>query len=455
MENHSTGVVTRFPPSPTGFLHVGGARTALFNYLFAKKYGGQMVLRLEDTDKERSKPEYAEDIIRRMKWLGFSHDNKTIFKQSERIEVYRKHLRDMVEKGLAYVSKEKDVEQGDRAEVIRFKNPNTKIKFTDLIRGEIEFDTTDLGDFVIAKSLEEPLYHLAVVVDDLDMGITHVIRGEDHISNTPRQILLQQAIGAPRPIYAHLPLILAPDRSKLSKRKHGEGVSVKHYEKAGYLPEALVNFLALLGWNPGTDQEFFTLEELVQSFDLSKVQKGGAIFDVKKLDWINRHYIQKLSSEQKQEKLLEFCKGNATWEIILAKGLLPKLEPVLTDRIAKFGEIKEMLEKGELDYFVNDPVYQKESLLWKDEKDPVKTASHIEKAISEIGKIGESEFIAEIIKKSLWEYAEKEGRGNVLWPMRYALSGKDKSPDPFTLAGILGKQETLKRLTHAHTLLLQ
>ena len=300
-------IITRFAPSPTGFLHMGGARTALFNHLFTKKLEGKVILRIEDTDKLRSTAEYEASIIDSLKWLDISY-NQT-FKQSEREEIYKKYLKKLIDEGKAYVSKEipteEDLPAGRhgkenpdfRSEVIRFKNPGKKVSFTDLIRGEITFDTTELKDFVIAKSLEEPLYHLAVVIDDFEMGITHVVRGDDHISNTPRQILIQEAIGAPRPIYAHLPIILATDKSKLSKRKHGEAVSLNFYRDKGYIPEAIINFLALLGWNPGTDQELFTMDELIKTFDISKVQKGGAVFNTEKLDWINRQYIAKMSEE--------------------------------------------------------------------------------------------------------------------------------------------------------------
>jgi len=280
MDDKKNKKIVRFAPSPTGFLHVGSARSALYNFLFARKNNGKFILRIEDTDKERSKKEFETDIIEGLNWLGLGYDE--LYRQSERGEVYKSHIEKMLDSGSIFEAEDK---------VIRFKNPNKKVKFNDLVRGEIEFDTTELKDFVIAKSVDEPLYHLAVVIDDFESGITHVIRGEDHISNTPRQILIQEAIGAPRPIYAHLPLILAPDRSKLSKRKHGESVSLDYYRNKGYSPEAIINYLALLGWNPGTEQEIFTLEELINVFDLSRVHKGGAIFDEKKLAWVNKKHF--------------------------------------------------------------------------------------------------------------------------------------------------------------------
>jgi glutamyl/glutaminyl-tRNA synthetase len=284
-------IVTRIAPSPTGVLHVGTARTALFNYLFAKQNKGKFVLRIEDTDAERSKKEFEEDILQTMKWLGLDYDE--MYRQSERQAIYEKYLKQMIESGHAYISKEST---GERDEVIRFKNPNEVVTFEDKIRGEIKFDTTELGDFVIAKSLNEPLYHLAVVVDDHEMGITHIIRGDDGISNTPRQILIQRAIGAKQPIYAHLPLILGEDKSKLSKR-HG-AVSIKEYKNQGYLKEAIINHLAMLGWNPGTDQEIFTMPQLIKEFSLEKVSKGGAVFNVEKLDWFNGKHLAKLPEKE-------------------------------------------------------------------------------------------------------------------------------------------------------------
>jgi glutamyl/glutaminyl-tRNA synthetase len=335
-------VITRFPPSPTGFLHIGRARTALFNYLFAKKNDGKMVFRLEDTDRTRSKKEYEDSMIESLKWLGISWDNEVIERQSERTEIYKKYLRKLVDENKAYLSKEK-IEEGEKAgqenEVVRFKNPNTKITFTDLIRGDITFDTTELGDFIIARNIDEPLYHLTVVVDDFEMGITHIIRGDDGISNTPRQILIQQGIGAPKPIYAHLPLILAPDKSKLSGR-HG-AVSVTEYEKNGYLPQALINYLALLGWNPGTEQEIFSIEELIQAFEISKIQKAGAVFNIEKLNWFNKQYISKMSDVE-----FSVYAGN-----FISKDIPNKILPLIKEKISYFGEIEALLN-GELSVLV-------------------------------------------------------------------------------------------------------
>jgi glutamyl/glutaminyl-tRNA synthetase len=394
-------VVVRMAPSPTGPLHVGTARTTLFNYLYAKKYGGKFIMRIENTDKERSTKEFEQNILDGLEWLGLKYDE--FYRQSERTEVYVSYVKKMIANGTAYISKETPKEEGDRAEVVRFKNPNKRVVFEDLIRDKVEFDTTELGDFVIAKSPEEPLYHLAVVVDDHEMGITHVIRGEDHISNTPRQILIQEAIGAKRPVYAHLPLMLDADRQKLSKRKHGEAVSVDFYKKAGILPEALINFLALIGWNPGTEQEVFTLKELEKVFDISKVQRGGAIFNEKKLEWFNKEHI-KLLPEEEQFKIL-----------------LKSIEHE--------------------DYLHHAPDIDVTKINWKTV--PVEeTKKHLEEVL---------EILSD--KDKIMKYAEEMGKGNVLWPLRFALSGKDKSPDPFTLIKVLGIEESRSRIASAIKLL--
>lgn len=382
-------------PSPTGNLHIGGARTALFNLLFARSHGGKFILRIEDTDKERSKKEFETNILESFAWLGLAYDE--MFRQSEREGLYKSYLKKMIESGAAYISKEEPKEEGQRSEVIRLKNPNKKIAFEDLIRGTVEFDTTELGDFVVAKSLEEPLYHLAVVVDDHEMGVTHVIRGEEHLSNTPRQILIQEAIGAKRPQYAHIPLILAPDRSKLSKR--AGAVSVLEYKEKGILPSALLNYLALLGWNPGTEQEIFTLEELIKAFDISYIHKGGAIFDEKKLQWVNRKHLEILSPEEKLK--------------LVAKEFDTTIEPTL----------------------------DKAKIAWKTTPTS-ETITHLEKALTLLSD-----------KDALMSYAESAGKGNVLWPLRYALSGQEKSPDPFTLIALLGADESAKRVKAALELL--
>ena len=439
---HHKEIKTRFAPSPTGPLHIGGARTTLFNYVFAKQKSGKFILRIEDTDVERSKKEYEEDIIECLRWLRMEWDE--FYRQSERKEIYQKYITLLLEKGSAYISKESG---GERESVIRFKNPKKKVVFEDEIRGRIEFETEELGDFVIAKDEKTPLYHLAVVVDDFEMGVSHIIRGEDHISNTPRQILIQEAIGAPRPVYAHLPLILGPDRSKLSKR-HG-AASVNEFRKMGYLPQALVNFLALLGWHPKDDtKEIFSIQEMIEEFSLSRIQKGGAVFNLEKLNWLNRQYIKNMPLERLREMALPYIAEH-----------YPSAASEDEEKIKKILAIKQermntLAEAGEgLDYFFAQPKYSKELLLWKEEKSFSNVKEHLQKLIELLSGLRAENFVSHNIKEAVKDYAEEKGRGCVLWPFRVALTGLEKSPDPFSVAEILGRDETIKRLKFAIDLL--
>ncbi len=399
----SEKVIVRFPPSPTGPLHIGNVRTAIFNYLFAKQQGGEFLIRIEDTDTARSKREYETEMLDHMQWLGFEHDNKEIWRQSERTEVYKKYLNKLIAEDKAYISQETE---GVNREVVRFRNPGKKVAFDDLIRGTVEFDTTELGDFIIARNINEPIYHLAVVVDDIESGITHIIRGEDHISNTPRQILIQEALGASRPAYAHLPLILDADRAKLSKRKHGDKVSLTFYRNLGYLPEAIINYFALLGWNPGTEQEIFTLDELIKEFDFKKINKGGAAFDEKKLDWVNKEHIKRLPADEKRKLLLKSIENEL--------------------------------------YIIGEPELKAEEIPWKKstKEEALKHLEAVKKIIEEDGS-----------GREIMEYAEKEGKGNVLWPLRYALTGAQASPDPLTMMELLFKGKSLQRIEKAINLL--
>ena len=428
-------VVTRIAPSPTGIMHIGTARTALFNYLFAKQNKGKFILRIEDTDRERSKKEYENDIVDIMNWLSLNYNE--FHRQSERTKIYKKYIKQLIDSDHAYISKEPT---GEREEVIRFRNPNKEVVFKDIIRGEIKFNTTELGDFVIAKSLDEPLYHLAVVVDDLEMAVTHIIRGEDVLSNTPRQILIWEAFGAEIPQYAHLPLILGKDKGKLSKR-HG-AVSVSQYRERGYLKEALINYIAFLGWNPGDEREVFDMDELIKEFNIKKVSKGGAVFNLEKLNWFNREHIKRLPIEELngilKKKLQKF---NPTLEQI------ERTQPLLVERIFKFSDIDNLIESREVDFYFESPDYDPQKLIWKD-AGAKKTSQHLKTVLEKISDLKEFP-ISDIVRKTIWDYADTEGRGEVLWPLRYALSGLDKSPDPFSLISVLGIKESIQRIESA------
>lgn len=431
-------VVTRFPPSPTGSFHIGSARTALFNHLFTAHHGGTMYLRFEDTDKARSKKEYEEDILAGLAWLNIPYTLPEVYRQSGRTEQYKAALQKLFDSGAAYISEEvrKD-DPSTMVSLVRLKNPGKSVTFTDLIRGDVTFDTTELGDFVIARNVDDPLYHLTVVSDDEEMGVTHVIRGEDHISNTARQILILEALGYARPEYAHIPLIFAPDRSKLSKR-HG-AVSLSEYRKDGYLPEAMNNYLALLGWNPGGDREVYSIQELIGSFDLKDVQKGGAIFDIEKLRWFNKEYLNKMDDDgfaKYVQPALELLGESAKDNVGLHK--------LLRERIATTNDVRKLIDEGELDFLKSTKPFKGE---WM--KDP-KTFERLQKMIELLSAVSEGDFMnAEAVKAAIWDYATEEGRKNVLQPMREILSGKKQSPDPFTIASVLGKKEAIERLRKA------
>lgn len=441
---HSS-VITRMAPSPTGHLHIGTARTALFNYLYARKYGGTFIMRIEDTDKERSKKEYETEILEGLEGLGITWD--ALYRQSERNTLYRAYLERAIEQGSAYLSKEESkIRKGEFVEVVRLKNPNTSITFTDEVRGDITIDTTDLGDFVIARSLDDALYHFTVVVDDHEMGVTHVIRGEDHISNTPRQILIQEAIGVTRPVYAHLPLILAPDRSKLSKR-HG-AVMLHEYIHEGFLKESILNYLALLGWNPGTDQELYTLEELISAFDISGIQKGGAVFNIEKLHWFNKEYIKKWTNEQFSEYIHEGLVSVCGSQLQYSELRLQKLIPTIRERITTYAEVILDAQKGEYDFAFQAPTLDLSLLKWKNDVSVRDTLPRLQHLAEIVATIREDASI-DTIKNAIWNYATETGKGEVLWPLRVALTGRERSPDPFSVIHIIGSGEAYRRIKTA------
>ncbi len=422
-------IVTRFAPSPTGLLHAGNYRTALFAYLFARKNQGKFYVRIEDTDRNRSKKEYEDNIIESLKWLGLEWDNQDIYRQSDHIQDHENALKRLIEQGNAYISHESG-EDGSKKDIVRFKNPNIDVSFTDVIRGTITFNTTELGDFVIAKSLTEPLFHLAVVVDDAAMGVTHIVRGEDHISNTPRQILIARALGIKDFTYAHIPLVLAPDRSKLSKRKGA--LPITAYRDQGFLPAAMINFMSFIGWNPGGEVEVLTKEELINAFTLERIQKSGAVFNEEKLLWYNKQYIQKLPISDivpyvKKLNLSEITEEGCE---VLALNLQKQISK-LTDIKA---ELFPYLNMKEVQIDAHLLVYKKAT---KEE-----TKIHLQHILEIQNDI-----------EAISAYAIEKGKGNVLWPLRYALSGAQSSPDPLTLLACLPKETATARINHAITLL--
>ena len=436
-------VITRIAPSPTGHLHIGTARTALFNYLFARKHGGTFIIRSEDTDRVRSTKEFEAGILEGLEWLGLEAD--AFYRQSERTAIYRNHLEILIESDKAYISKEDSkANHGTPVEVVRLRNEGRVITFHDEVRGDISFDTTELGDFVIARSLDDALYHFTVVVDDFLSGVTHVIRGEDHISNTPRQILIQEAIGASRPLYAHLPLILASDRSKMSKR-HG-ATSIAEYRTEGFIAPAIINYLALLGWNPGTEQELFTLSELIPVFDLDQIQKGGAVFDREKFLWFNREHLRKLSDAALTDAVLDVVPASVRAEVDNAT--IARLLPLIRERAYTLKDIETGVVDGEFSFMFSMPAYSAELLKFKKDPDVHAALPRLETIQALLKNISEYPSVDEV-RAALWDYAESVGRGEVLWPLRIALTGKERSTDPFTAIACIGKEKALERIRAA------
>ena len=473
-------VVVRFAPSPTGELHIGGSRTALFNYLFARHNGGKFLLRIEDTDRERLVPGSIERIKTALKWLGMELDNEgKVMIQSERVDIYKKRAIELLEKKEAYIcvcSKEKltaDQEEqmkmgrppmysghcreagikiseveGIKPYVIRMKMPKSgKIIVRDLIRGDVEFDQSLIDDQVLLKSDGYPTYHLANVIDDREMKISHVIRAEEWLPSTPKHLILYKMFGWEAPKFAHLPMILAPDKSKLSKRHGATGVF--EYKQLGYLPEAIINFIGLLGWHPKEDKDILNLNELINEFSLERVQKGGAIFDVKKLNWLNSEYIKKAPVSELKKSLADIF-GH---DFISAKGgsvsdgknndFMDKLIDLSRDRMEKLTDFKEINE-----FFFNLPNYEKQLLVWK--KSSLEQAvQNLKSVLEKILEINESDFNKAKLESVLMPIANEIGRGEALWPLRVSLSGKDKSPGPFDIMGVLGKKETIRRINIA------
>jgi len=438
-------VRVRFAPSPTGYLHVGGARTALFNWLFARNKGGKFILRIEDTDRQRSSKKYLNDILYHMEWLGLKWDEGPIL-QTERIPVYQEYAQKLLEIGVAYKTDRPPVlKEGEEVskvigEVVVFKVPKEKVKIDDIVHGDIEFDTEIINDFIIIKSDGTPTYNFACVIDDALMSITHIIRGDDHISNTPKQILLYKALGFPIPRFAHVPMILGPDGSRLSKR-HG-ATSVGEYRRQGFLPEVLVNFLALLGWSPGGDIEIMKIDDLIASFDLSRVTGKSAVFNIEKLTWMNSVYL----SEIEDSRMIELCRPYLEMAGYIdsnSEERLEKIIPLFKKRIKVVSEIVDAT-----DYFFRDEIeYQPEGVEKFLKKEG---ASEILLKVKEALE-GVEEYNLENIERVLRSVAEQLQVSNrvLMQTIRVAVTGRTVSPGIFeTLAG-LGKDLTLKHIDKA------
>ncbi len=485
-ENHNQKVVTRFAPSPTGFMHVGNLRTGLFAWLWARKNNGTFILRIEDTDKKREVEGSLEHIKKALRWIGMNWDEgpdvggpHAPYIQSERmtdLNIYEKYAQKLIESGFAYASLlseeeievlRKKAEEEKRPFLFREHRPTntpewkpgmplrfkiTELKRTiwhDVVRGELSAGPEALDDFILIKSDGYPTYNFAHIVDDIEMGITHVIRGQEFISSTPNYIAVYEALGAPQPQYVTAPPIMGEAGNKKMGKRDG-AKDVLEYQREGYLPETMCNFLAFLGWNPGGEKEIYTLDELIEIFDISKIQKSGAQFNEEKLDWMNKEHIKKLSSDEQFAILLEYLPEEVKTLSGFSETMLKKISSLIIERIEKWGDIATLCNEGDFVYFFKAPEVSKEMLFWKDEKDTEKTKERLSRVLELISNADESKFAdAETTKTLIWDFANTEGRGQVLWPTRVALSGREKSPDPFTLLSLLGKEESISRIQKA------
>ncbi len=483
-------VVTRFAPSPTGYLHIGGARTALFNWLFARKHNGKFILRIEDTDRSRSFEESTKKILEDLKWLGLNWDegpevdgpNGPYF-QSQRLEIYKEYVNQLMEKGLAYKCFEtpeelarkreiarkegkplkcsckelppdviKQYEKENRPFTIRFTMPEEDIIVNDIILGEVRFGKDELEDFVIIKSDGFPTYHFAVVVDDYKMGVTHIIRGQEHLMNTPKHIALQRALGFPQPIYAHVPLIFNMDGSKMSKRDKEKAqkkglpipeIDVYDFRKSGYIPNALLNFIVLLGWSPGGDKEFMSVEEMIELFSLERINKSNAKFDREKLLAFNAHYIKTLPEEYLKELIREFLKEN---DYPLKQANDGQLSKVIELYRPRARTLKELCEMSAF-FFVDELTYDTKAVNKILKKEPAPQV--IDDMLSILPLI--DNWCEKEIETVLAKYCEDKQIkfGKVAQPIRVAVSGSAVSPPLFETLTLLGKEKTINRLKYA------
>ncbi len=471
----------RFAPSPTGYLHVGGARTALFNWLYARRHGGTFILRIEDTDIERSSTDMVTAIFNSMKWLGLDWDEgpdvggpHAPYFQTQRLDQYRAAGAALLASGHAYrcfcnpdhLKAERATAEAvgetwnyDRrcykrtvADVsarlsagepnaIRFLVPEGVTAFDDLVHGRIEFDNSHIEDFVVIRSDSNPTYHLSVVVDDVEMAVTEVVRGDDHISNTPKQVLLYQAMGAAVPRFAHVPLIMGPDKKRLSKR-HG-ATSVGEYETAGYLPEAMVNFLALLGWSPGGDQELFTRDELIARFDLDGISGGNAVFNTEKLDWFNQQHIMRLPADELLRRIRPDLKAAGWWSDDLLNARfdwMTRVIELLKPRAKKLSEFVPQMRA----FFTNELVFD-DAAVARHLSDP--SVPGLRKAFADVLRTVEP-FDAVTIEAALRALAIDRGvkAGVLIHATRVAVTGQGNSPGLFDVLELLGRERVIERL---------
>ncbi len=469
MEQHAAPVVTRFAPSPTGFMHIGGVRTALYAWAWARKHSGTFILRIEDTDKEREVPGSIEHIMETLRWLGiewdYGPDTQTPFGsciQSERLDTYRAAAQALIDKNLAYPDpysaeeidafrraahankrpflfrehRPKEFGAWDGSRPLRFKVPEVKrSRWQDAVRGALEAGEEALDDFILLKSDGYPTYNFAHIIDDHHMGVTHIMRADEFISSTPKFLSLYEALDMTPPIFVTLPPILREDKTKKLGKRDG-AKDILEYRAEGYLPEAMINFLALIGWNPGGEQEIFTRDELIAAFDLSGIHTHGGVFNEDKLRWFQKEHLARMSDEQFIAYVRPAIPADMPHE------RLALLVPTLRERTVLVSELKASWD-AEYGWVSRTPQKKLSDIVWKDATEE-ETREHLAHARSVLA--ASDAFDASSLKSALWDYATEKGRGSVLWPLRVALTGLDKSPDPFTVAAIVGKDETLARI---------
>lgn len=476
-ETNLPSVVTRYAPSPTGFQHIGGIRTALFAYLHARQNNGTFILRIEDTDKEREVPGSIEHTKEALRWVGidwdYGPDIKTPFGsciQSERLEIYNKYALELIEKGLAYPDpytkeevstfKQQAIDE-KRPFLIRNHRPETfdvwdgskplrlkvgelkRYTWTDVTRGELSAGEEMLDDVVLIKSDGYPTYTFAHIIDDFEMGVTHIMRSDEFISSMPKFLSIYDALGISYPIFVTLPPILRDDRTKKLGKRDG-AKDILEYRTDGYLPESMMNFLALTGWNPGTEQEVFSPQELIEVFDINKIQRSGAVFNEEKLLWMNRQHLLKKSPEELLTYVANAIPSRVKSLTQYSSERLAAATANIIERVSLAREITELGEAGEYDFFFESPTYDTELLKWKNDTDAKDAFPRLSEAIFILQAADFSS--PETIKQALMPYAETVGKGELLWPVRIALSGKAQSPDPFTIASSIGQGETVARL---------
>ncbi len=495
MEKNNREIRTRFAPSPTGELHIGGLRTALSSFLYARKNNGKFILRIEDTDRARFVEGAVERIVKSLRWSGIEIDEGVVlgekgkvievgdygpYIQSKRLDIYKKYIQQLLDEGKAYycfcsserlekmrreqqaqkmapkydrhclnLSKEEiedKIKNGEKY-VVRFKIPEGKTIVKDLVYGKVEVENDTLDDQIIMKSDGFPTYHLAVVVDDYLMKISHIFRGAEWIASTPKHVLLYEALGwkDEMPEFVHMPNILNKDRKKLSKREGS--VSVQDFKEQGYPAEAIINFIALLGWNPKTEQEIFSMSELIEQFAIEKMSRSGGIFDMKRLDWISAQHIKRMDLDELYHQVLPFLEQKDFYkkapENFKKENYLKKVLSIEKERLEKFTQIG---EKNQF-FFRDDIEINLNQIRWKDSSDE-ETKKNLLIAERVLSEIKEENWTLKNIEQTLLKTAGDK-RGDLLFPLRAVLTGQDKSPSPFEVAWALGKDETLRRIRNA------